>query len=182
MRQRDEGVDSLYVDEEPALIAAGDIPIERFVLVKVVLQHAPAALAAGPVHGEDDLPLRRLRLQDEDERLVAVFQFGRALRLQAVHLAGRDDSFGLGAYINQYSISVSADDRAFDDLPAPQLRVGSGLCFEKGGHRFFWRAAPVCFFLRQGLPPYAEMGRSTATRHLVVIIANAALSGRFSRR
>ncbi len=143
LRQRDEGVDPLDVDEETALVAAGDVAFERFVFVEIVLQHAPAALAAGPVHGEDDLPLRRLRLQDEDEDLVPVVQLGSALRLKAVHLAGRDDSFRLGADVNQYSISVSADDRAFDDLPAPQLRVGSGLCLEKGGHRFFWRAAPV---------------------------------------
>jgi hypothetical protein len=36
-----------------------------------------------------------------------------------VHLPGGDDSLRLGSDVYQYAISVIADDRAFDDLPAP---------------------------------------------------------------
>jgi hypothetical protein len=63
-----------------------------------------------------------------------------------VHLAGRDDSFRLSADVNEYAISVCADDRAFDDFPAPQLRVGSGLFFKEGGHGLLHDASPLLIF------------------------------------
>ena len=69
--QRDEGVDAFDVDEQAALVAAGDVAFERFVGVQVVLEDAPAALAAGAVEGEDDLAFMGLRLDDGDEDLVA---------------------------------------------------------------------------------------------------------------
>ena len=66
-----EGVDAFDVDEKAALVAAGDVGLEGLVLVEVVLEDAPAALAAGAVEGEDDLSFLRFRLDDEDEDLVA---------------------------------------------------------------------------------------------------------------
>ena len=60
-----------------------------------------------------------------------------AFRLKAVHLLGRDDAFGFGADVYEDAVSIGADDDAFDDLAAAELRVGGGLCFEEGRHGVF---------------------------------------------
>ena len=147
LRERDESVDALDVDEEAALVAAGDIALEGFVLVEVVLEHAPASLAAGAVEREDDLAFGRLGLDDEDEDLVALVEPGRAFGLKAVHLVGRDYAFGLCSYINENPIAIGADDDPFDDFSAAEFRVGGGLFFEEGGHRlFFARRSSILFF------------------------------------
>src|SRR5438105_2935424 len=134
LRERDEGVDAFDVDEQAALIAARDIGLEGLVAVHVVLKDTPAALSAGAVAREDNLSLRRLRLDDEDQDLVAEAKTGRAFRLKAVHFVWWDDAFGLGANINENSLSIGADDDAFDDLATAEFGVGS-LGFEEGCHR-----------------------------------------------
>ena len=98
------------------------------------MKYAPAALTAGAVEGEDDLSLRRLRLDDEDEDLVADTESRRPLGLEAVHFVRGDDAFGLGANVDENSLSIAADHDAFDDLAAAEFGVG-GLGFEEGGHR-----------------------------------------------
>ena len=138
-----EGVDALDVDEEAALVAAGDVSLEGLVLVEVVLEDAPAPLAAGAVEREDDLAFLRFRLDDEDEDLVAGVEAGGAFGLKAVHLLWRDDAFGLGADVYEDAVSIGTDDDAFDDLAAAQLRVGGRLCFEEGRHASFRRVAAL---------------------------------------
>src|SRR3990172_11355502 len=58
LREGDEGVNALHVHQKATFIAARDVGLEGLVVVQVFLQDAPAALAAGAVQREDDLPLR----------------------------------------------------------------------------------------------------------------------------
>ena len=122
LRERDKGVDALDVNEESALVAAGDVAFERLVVVEVFLEDAPAVLAAGAVHGEDDLALVGLRLDDGDENFIADVKGGCSLGV-GVHLPRGDDSFRLGADIYKDPIPVGTDDGTFDDFAAPQLPV-----------------------------------------------------------
>ena len=74
LREGHEGVHALDVDEQAALVVAGDLGFEAFALFKPLLEHAPAALAAGAIEREDDLSLGGLGLKDVDEHLVAGLQ------------------------------------------------------------------------------------------------------------
>ena len=42
------------------------------------------------------------------------------VRAQRVHLVYRDQAFGLRADVDDHAVAVDADNRAFDDLAAPQ--------------------------------------------------------------
>ena len=64
------------------------------------MKDAPALLAAGAVHREDNLAIRRLRLDDEDKDLLPYLQLGGSFRLERIHLIGGDDTLRLGADIN----------------------------------------------------------------------------------
>jgi hypothetical protein len=132
--QGNEGVDAFQVDEQPALVAAGYVSFERLVGLQVVLKDAPAALAPRAVQGEDDLPLLGLRLDDEDEDLVAAVEAGRALRLQAMHFVRRDNALRLCANIDEDPISVCADDYPLNDFAAAKFGIGGRFFFQKGCH------------------------------------------------
>jgi hypothetical protein len=61
----------------------------------------------------------------------------------------RDDSLGLGAYINEDPVAIGADDYPFDDLSAAEFRfrISGGFFFEEGGHGLlFARRTSVLFF------------------------------------
>ena len=110
LRKGNEGVDALHVDQEAALVAAGNVAFKGLVLFEVLLKDAPALLTAGAVQGEDDLAVRGLRLEDKDKRLFAHLQAGCALRLEAPHLVGGYDALGLGADVDQDTVAIGADD------------------------------------------------------------------------
>ena len=71
LRQRDEGLHTLNIDQEAAFVVAGDVTFEGGGFIVVALKQPPPLFAASAVDGDDDLPFGRLRLQDEDQDLVA---------------------------------------------------------------------------------------------------------------
>src|SRR6185295_458295 len=76
LRERHEGVDAFDVHEQPALVEAGDLAVERLALFETRLEHAPTALAAGAIDRQRDLALIRLGLHDVDENLLAHLDLG----------------------------------------------------------------------------------------------------------
>ena len=80
------------VDQQAALVVAADLYLEALAFLEALLQDAPALLAARPVHREEHLPLRRFRLHDVDEDVVAGPGPVLHVRPERVHLARRDDA------------------------------------------------------------------------------------------
>ena len=134
LAQRDEGVDALDVDQQAALVEAGDAGLEDRAALVAVLEFPPALLAAGPVDGEQQLVLFDLRLQHVDEQGVADGQGAALLGRQGVHLAGGDDALRLGADVDDEAVAGAADERAFDDVATLQVREGRTGLIKQLGH------------------------------------------------
>ena len=116
LAERNEGVDALNVDQQAALVAAADPPVEDFALVVATLQLVPALLAAGAVDRELERAALGLGIGHVDVDEVAGGEPLAVGLVKRAHLFGMHDAFGLGADINDQHGARPVDDDALDDV------------------------------------------------------------------
>ena len=115
LADRDEAADAA-VDDEATLVVVDDRRLDDDARLELLLHRAPLALEPGAAQRQDDVALRRLRLEDVDEDRVADGQGRLALAVATEQLAVADDAFALGADVDEDLVLVDADDLAFDDI------------------------------------------------------------------
>ena len=138
LRQRDEGVDAIDVDEDAATVVAGDLRVEDLAGFVARREDVPALFAARAVERDDGVAFRRRRLQDHHLDGVASLQLGRAIDAEGEHLALGDDRFSLRAHIDDEAVGRSAHDHPLDNLAAAEVARLRGFRIEKRPHVHFF--------------------------------------------
>jgi hypothetical protein len=123
------------LDDQPALVVAGDRAVQRLLGGEQALGLGPVVLLLGAGQRQDQAVLSAAGADDVDADLGAHNQPLAHFVGQLLELAGRDDAFGLGADVDQDVAIGHAGDRAPTDLaPARSLHV-QRLPPEEGVHR-----------------------------------------------
>src|SRR6185369_2908236 len=94
LADRHEAADAA-VDDQAALVVVDDGRLDDDARLELLLHRAPLALEPGAAQREDDVALRRLRLEDVHEDGIADVQRGLGLRVASEELAVADDTFAL---------------------------------------------------------------------------------------
>src|SRR4029078_494047 len=98
------------------LVMVDDGGVDDRARLEQLLHRTPLALEAGATEREDDVALRRLRLEDVDQDDVTDAQLGLRLRVAPVELPVADHALGLRADVDQDLVLVDPDDLALPDV------------------------------------------------------------------
>ena len=166
LADRHEAADAA-VDDQAALVVVDDRGVDDRARLEQLLHRAPLALEAGAAEREDDVALRRLRLEDVDQDDVADAELRLRLGVATVQLAVADHALGLGADVDQDLVLVDPDDGAFDDVAVLEALDVGVLLGEQLLHRR--RLGPGGARRGDGeLVLGLDVGRGRGVGHLVV--------------
>ena len=135
------------VEDQAALDDLDDGALDGLVLFFEFFDRAPGALVLGALLGQDQAAF--LVLLGEDQGLDLVADGHNLIGVDVVldrELAGRDDTFGLVADVEQDFVTVNLDDGPFDDVAIVEIFDG----LVDGGEEVLGRADVVDGYLRRG--------------------------------
>ena len=158
LADRHEAADAA-VDDEAALVVVDDRRLDDRARLELLLHRAPLALESGAAEREDDVALRRLRLEHVHEDRVADVERGLGLAVAPEELAVADDAFALGADVDKDLVLVDANDGPSTTSPCLKLLMSVS-----------------CSASSSSIVVGSGRGRARARRHLVVGSAAAGAS------
>ncbi len=124
LADRDEAADAA-IDDEATLVVVDDRRLDDDARLELLLHRAPLALETGAAERQDDVALRRFRLEDVDQDRVADGELRLTFAVATEQLAVADDALALGADVDEDLVLVDADDLAFDHVTVlERLDVG----------------------------------------------------------
>ena len=135
------------VEDQAALDDLDDGALDGLVLFLELFDRAPGALVLRALLGQDQPAF--LVLLGEDQGLDLIADGHNLIGVDVVldrELAGRDDTFGLVADVEQNLVTVNLDDGPFDDVAIVEIFDG----LVDGGEEVLARADVVDGYLRRG--------------------------------
>ena len=134
LAERHERVDALHVDQQTALVAARDAPVEDLARIVPTLQLVPALLAARAVDRQLERPALCLRIRHKHMHEVARLELLVVGRVERAHLLGQHRALGLRAHVDDQRRAAPVDDDAFDDVAALRIERLPALLGEQRLH------------------------------------------------